>query len=89
MLYSRSLAKVYEFDTRHESIIQRPDTAVACMNYNSDEINQIAIHPSGKHMAVCDDSGEIMVVDLSNHALHRRLRKHTNVCVHVRVESIS
>ncbi|XP_062521575.1 WD repeat-containing protein 53-like [Corticium candelabrum] len=48
---------------------------------NEDEINDVAVSPSGQHVASCDDSGEIKIYDIRQKRLYRTLHRcHTNIC---------
>ena len=44
-------------------------------------MNQIVLDESEKHLAACDDSGEIKIISLSDRKVFKTLRrKHTNIC---------
>ncbi|KAH7282814.1 hypothetical protein KP509_35G048700 [Ceratopteris richardii] len=50
-------------------------------NYNSEEINQVAVNQKANYLAAADDSGDIKVIDLEKCRLQRTLRGvHTNIC---------
>lgn len=51
---------------------------------NSDEINSLALSPNGTYLAAADDSGEIKVINVRTHQLHKTLKgAHTNICAAV------
>ena len=56
-------------------------TSIETLQYNEEEINQIVLDESEKHLAACDDSGEIKIISLSDKKVFKTLRrKHTNIC---------
>lgn len=58
----------------------RQGSAAQAHAYNSDEINSLALSPSGRFLAAADDAGEVRVVDLRSGALHKTLRGgHSNI----------
>ncbi|GJP46088.1 hypothetical protein CLOM_g5419 [Closterium sp. NIES-68] len=57
-----------------EAIIRR-------LSFNADEINALAVDRKGDFLAAADDSGQVKVVSLVNHSLHRTLRGvHSSIC---------
>ena len=51
---------------------------------NSDEINSLALSPNGTYLAAADDSGEVKILNVRTHELHKTLRgSHTNICAAV------
>lgn len=49
--------------------------------FNSEEINQIDIHPKGTFLCACDDNGQITVVDIANKKILCTLsRYHESIC---------
>lgn len=51
---------------------------------NSDEINSLALSPNGTYLAAADDSGEVKIINVHIHELHKTLRgSHTNICAAV------
>jgi WD40 repeat protein len=58
----------------------RQGSAAHAHAYNSDEINSLALSPSGRFLAAADDAGEVRVVDVRSGALYKTLRGgHSNI----------
>ncbi|KAJ7550648.1 hypothetical protein O6H91_07G111000 [Diphasiastrum complanatum] len=59
-----------------------PDGGELCkFQFNTDEINQVAINQSGTFIAASDDSGEAKVIDLRGQKVFKTLRGgHVNIC---------
>ena len=58
----------------------RQGSAAEAHAYNSDEINSLALSPSGRFLAAADDAGEVRVVDVRSGTLHKTLRGgHSNI----------
>ncbi|KAG6549191.1 hypothetical protein Mapa_009177 [Marchantia paleacea] len=76
-LYCAAGNGVHSFDVRLGSSgreLQKYD-------YNTDEINQVALNKKATYLAAADDSGEIKVIDLNNNKLCKTLRGvHTSIC---------
>ncbi|KAL2631009.1 hypothetical protein R1flu_015695 [Riccia fluitans] len=57
-------------------------------DFSTDEINQVVVNHKATYLAAGDDSGEIKVIDLSNHKLYKTLRGgHTTICSAVQFHS--
>jgi len=70
------------FDLRRPEVILQEPTAL--FDYNTEEINQIALSEDGRSLATCDDAGEAMIIDLEKGQLsHTLSRRHTNICTSV------
>ena len=75
MLYTSNGSCVCIYDVRNFL------TSVETLQYNEEEINQIVLDESEKHLAACDDSGEIKIISLADKKVFKTLRrKHTNIC---------
>lgn len=77
VLYAAAGASVYCIDTRLGS----SGGAAMKFDFNSEEINQVALNQKATYLAAADDSGEIKVIDLQSRKLQKTLRGiHTNIC---------
>ncbi|KAK9829594.1 hypothetical protein WJX72_006785 [[Myrmecia] bisecta] len=66
----------YEVDLR-----KGDGAAVQQWDYNSEEVNQLAVNARGTFLAAADDAGEVKVIDLRTGKLHKTLRHvHDNIC---------
>ncbi|XP_070537835.1 WD repeat-containing protein 53-like [Ptychodera flava] len=52
--------------------------------FNSEEVNQLALNSNEELLAACDDTGQVKVINLRERKLHRTLRKHSNICTSVK-----
>ncbi|CAH1782546.1 unnamed protein product [Owenia fusiformis] len=78
LLYASSGNVIYQYDTRDLS------TPASQLQVNEEEINQIDINAAGNHLASCDDSGQVKIVDLQGQRVLKTLRKHSNICAAVK-----
>ena len=76
-VYVAAGKKIHVFDLRS---FREP---VEEYDFNEDEINQIVVNKNEKYLAACDDSGQVVVINLEERKLYRTLRKHTNICATV------
>jgi WD40 repeat protein len=81
-VYAAADKTVYGFDIRTLSTNNSPPEPLHEYSFNSDEINQIAIHPKqGNILAACDDEGEIQLIHLEQRRQYKQLRQqHDNIC---------
>lgn len=79
-LYAASGKSLFEFDLRYEGVLIQIPVARA-ENKSEDDINALAVSPSGKYLAVSDDSGVITIFDNEKLNTHKpkRLRGHTSL----------
>ncbi|CAM6050438.1 unnamed protein product [Sphagnum compactum] len=77
ILYAAAGAQVYCLDLR----LGPSASPLHTYNFNSEEINQVAVNHKGTFLAAADDSGEIKVINLQNHKLFKTLQGvHSNIC---------
>lgn len=84
-VYAAAGKTVYGFDVRALSADGSPPEPLHRYTFNTDEINQIAIHPKqGNILAACDDDGEIQLIHLEQKRQFKQLRQqHENICTTV------
>jgi len=76
IVYAASSNLICSYDLRNPDVLIK--SPVAKFDFNTEEVNQISIKDS--HLAACDDSGEIKIIDLDKGAVAKTLRRqHTNV----------
>lgn len=49
-------------------------------NCSQEEINHLAVNRKGEFLSVCDDSGEILIIEISTGKKFKTCRKHDNIC---------
>ncbi|GAB5355269.1 hypothetical protein AAMO2058_000190900 [Amorphochlora amoebiformis] len=79
-IYAAAGNKIFSFDLRKTSILlTKPETI---LEFNKEEISQVAMHRKGKFLASCDDSGEIQVIDFRGREPKKlkTLKGHSNIC---------
>ena len=77
-LFAGAGARVLELDLRRAGSGAGP---VRAFEWSRDEVNQVAVNSKGTLLAAADDSGEVVVVDLGQGELQKRLRGgHDNIC---------
>ncbi|SAM09508.1 hypothetical protein [Absidia glauca] len=81
--FFHSLHKVLTYDLRNTAMtVSEP---VREYSFSGDEINSIDINQKQTFLATADDNGEVKVIDLLNHKIHKKLtKKHGNICMSVK-----
>ena len=53
------------------------------LQFNTEDINQIALNEKEDFLAACDDSGLVKIINIHNSCVQKTLRKHSNICATV------
>ncbi|ORY96936.1 quinon protein alcohol dehydrogenase-like superfamily [Syncephalastrum racemosum] len=81
-LYLAVGTKVLAYDLRNTSMILSENAR--SFEFSKDEINHIDINAKGTFLATADDEGEIKIVDLQSHKIHKKMyKKHANIAMSV------
>ena len=59
------------------------DFSTPCQSYvncTKEEINQIVVNKKGEFLTACDDSGEILIIDVESSRKCKTCRRHDNIC---------